>query len=118
MYTYDMTMTVNISTEQPTIVEEPYEITFSDLYHDLADIGDWHGLCLALNVDEATTDRLRNSDQRDEEKKRECLLAYHNSGEATWEGVIAAIAKYPLNNCRVANNIARKYTIASNPCQT
>ena len=88
--------------------------TFNDLYHELSDIGDWQGLCLVLEVDMATIDRLRNSDQRNEDKKRECLLAYYNSDQASWEGVIAAIIKHPIKNCRVANNIARNNDIKTN----
>ena len=103
--------------ELSPIEREAIKISFNDLYHELADIGDWHGLCLALNVDEGIIDQLRNSEQQVEERKRECLRAYRNSGEATWEGVIAAIAKHPISNCRVANKIARKYTITNNPCQ-
>ena len=97
-------------------MEESSIIKFNDLYDELAEIGDWGGLCLVLNVDEATKDRLQHSNQRSEEKKRECLHAYYNSGEATWEGVVAAIAKHPIKNCRLATKIAKKYSVTNNPC--
>ena len=106
-----------LTIELSPIEREAIEISFNDLYHELAGIGGWHRLCLALNVTEGIIDQLQNSKQGDEEKKSECLRAYHNSGEATWEGVIAAIANPPISNCRVANKIARNYNIASNPCQ-
>ena len=111
-FTLHAEMRNHISKPQPNI---QFVETFNGLCQELAEIGDWQGLCLVLNVDEATVDGLRHSNQRSEEKKRECLHAYYNSGEATWEGVITAITKHPIKNCRLAKKIALKYSIKS-PC--
>ena len=84
---------------------------FNELYHELADIGDWNGLCMNLHVDSAVLNSLQMSGGRNEDKKRECLRSYFNGGNASWEGVIAAIVKHPIRNKRLAKKIAEKQHI-------
>ena len=77
----------------------------------MKDIGNWRGLCTNLRVDEGIMDRLINSADHDEAKKLECLTAYWNGGKATWTEVIQAVAMTPINNKRIANDIAKKYGV-------
>ena len=87
--------------------------SFKELFHALAKIGDWEGLCWNLEVDEATINSLKYSDYvRPESKKQDCLQAYWNTGEANWETVIHAIAEYPIKNFKLAKQIAKKHKIA------
>ena len=85
---------------------------FNELYQELTEIADWDGLCMNLQVDMATQNLLRMSSGRNEDKKRECLRAYFYGGNASWEGVIAAIVKHPIRNKRLAKEIAEKQHIA------
>lgn len=87
--------------------------TFVELYRAVADVGDWEGLCLNLDVDEAAMDILKHSQSSTHEsKKRECLKAYWKTGEAIWETVIQAVALYPITNIRLAKEIANGHSIA------
>ena len=94
-------------------MEKIHEISdFNELYDNLAEIGDWEGLCMNLQVDMATLDELQNSGNLPNDyKKRRCLLTYFKSDSATWERVIEAVAKHPINNRRLAKKIALKYQI-------
>lgn len=86
--------------------------SFKELFHAVANIGDWEGLCWNLDVDEATINRLKYSDYvRPESKKQDCLQAYWNSGEANWETVIHAVAGYPIKNVKLAKKIAKRHKI-------
>ena len=78
---------------------------FKELYQQVSDIGDWYGLCLNLGVSDTKMNELKHSNERIEEKKRECLRAYFDTGEAYWEEVARAIIKYPVSNKRIANTI-------------
>ena len=83
-----------------------------ELYHAVSDIGDWVGLCWNLDVGEGIMDSLKHSDYvTSETKKRNCLQAYWNSGEAIWETVIRAVAEKPIKNIRVAKRIANIHKI-------
>lgn len=50
---------------------------------------------------------LRHSNARIKKKKRECLQAYFDTGEANWNDVTEAIKKSPINNNRL--NIAEEH---------
>ena len=82
---------------------------FNELYQALQEIGDWKGLCHNLNVDDATMNALEYDPKHTEWNKRDCLRAYFDTGEATWEDVVRAVGEYPINNKRVAKKIANKY---------
>lgn len=85
---------------------------FYDLYHAVKVISDWWSLYLNLKVDSTTMNLLKFSMESAEVKKRECLQAFWNTGEATWEDVVKAVAEYPINNKWVAKTIiAQKYGI-------
>ena len=75
----------------------------------MQEIGDWKGLCFNLNVNDAKMNALDFGQQPPEWKKQECLKAYFDTGEATWEEVIRAVSDYPISNKRVAKEIADKY---------
>ena len=46
-------------------------------------------------------------------KKRECLEAYWNNGEAYWEDVVRAINSPQIMNKRVAKDIVERYKLNS-----
>ena len=84
---------------------------FLELYHAVAEVGNWEGLCYNLEVNEARMSELRNSNELVDAKKRECLKAYFDSGEAYWENVVKALVRYPVGNRKVANEIVEKYKL-------
>jgi hypothetical protein len=48
---------------------------------------------------------LKYSNEGIGEKKRDCLRAYFDTGEAYWEEVVRAVIKHPISNKRVAKII-------------
>ena len=86
--------------------------TFNELYHAVAKVGNWKGLCLNLAVDDAKMDELKHSDLVTESKKQDCLQTYWNTNEAIWETVIQAVATYPISNIKLAIRIANSHNIA------
>ena len=54
---------------------------------------------------------LVHSNNRPDAKKRECLKAYVDSGEACWENVVKAVDNHPLMNGRLASEIKKKYIL-------
>ena len=87
-----------------TVIEE-----FQDLYHAVADIGNWRGLCGNLKVNDSVMDTLKHNGRRSDENKLDCLQAFFDSGTVTWEEVREAVAKSPLFKNRVADQITKKY---------
>ena len=86
--------------------------SFREIYRSVANVGDWEGLCLNLDVDEAVMDSLRHSNYaRPESKKHDCLQAYWKTGETNWESVIRAVAEYPIMNIKLAKRIASNHRI-------
>jgi len=75
----------------------------------VAEIGDWESLCENLGVPNPVMMRLRFSNKQDGRKKRECLQAYIDLGEACWEEVVKVVANDPFYNKRLAYEIASKY---------
>ena len=47
-------------------------------------------------------------------KKRDCLRAYFDGGEAKWSDVVKAIEMPPINNKRVAKKIKEEYVLERN----
>ena len=85
---------------------------FNDMFQEVADVGDWWGLCMNLGVSDSILNTLRYSTNSNiTAKKRDCLEAYFNTGEATWEKLAAAVEEFPINNKRLADFIRNKYTI-------
>ena len=77
----------------------------------MAEIGDWESLCENLGVPKPVMNSLHFSIEHHQRKKRECLQAYINTGEACWEKVVKVVADHPLHNKRVAKEIASKYGV-------
>ena len=75
----------------------------------VAAIGNWQGLCENLDVDYGIIDTLKYSTDQPDTKKSNCLQAYFDKGEAVWEEVILAIARYPLKKVGLAKTIAFNY---------
>lgn len=93
----------------PTTIQD---ITY--LRQAVAEIGNWQSLCENLNVNRGIMDMLKYSNRHEDHKKSDCLDAYYDKGEATWEEVILAVAHYPLRKVRLAKNIAYRYLQKSN----
>ena len=74
-------------------------------------IGDWRGLCTNLKVDEGTMNILLHSNDRTEAKKEECLQAYFDTGDATWNDVVRAVSMHPIKNKRLAKKIAKDHGV-------
>ena len=83
----------------------------NDLIQAVKEIGNWLGLCTNLGVTEGVMDRLKYSTDAVtvDAKKAECLRAYFKSGEAKWSDVVKAVAMYPIDNKRVAKQIAKDH---------
>ena len=80
-----------------------------DLIQAVKEIGNWRGLCTNLDVNEGVMDSLQHSSDTVDAKKAGCLRAYFNSGEAKWSDVVKAVAMDPINNKRVAKQIAKAH---------
>ena len=80
----------------------------NDLIQAVKDIGDWRGLCTNLGVNDGVIETLVHS-TTSVDKKADCLRAYFNDGKANWADVVKAVAMYPINNRRVARQIANTY---------
>ena len=86
----------------------------NDLIQAVQEIGDWEGLCTNLGVSEGKIDALVHSTATvDTTKKARCLRAYFKSGEAKWSNVVKAVARYPIDNKRVAEQIAKAHGLDS-----
>lgn len=86
----------------------------NDLIQAVQEIGDWQGLCTNLGVNEGKIDSLIHSTATVDTKKAGCLRAYFNGGEAKWSNVIKAVAMHPINNIRVAKQIAEDHGLSYN----
>ena len=84
------------------------------LFQAVDKIGDWQNLCKNLKVDVGIMDMLKFSRDHDSIKKDECLEAYVNNGDASWEEVVVAVARFPIRNKLVSYNIAKVYVDQSN----
>lgn len=82
-----------------------------DLLQAVKSIGNWRGLCTNLKVDGGEMDKLVYSNTNIDDKKMDCLQAYFNTGEAKWSEVVKAVAKSPINNRRIAKQIANEYGV-------
>ena len=84
----------------------------SDIYAELADIGNWEALCSYLGVPEAKIDELVHEHLENTVKKQRCLAAYVDQGNACWEEVIKVVAGYPFYKKLLAEQIAAKHCVA------
>ncbi len=85
--------------------------SFKELNKAVSDIGDWYGLCSNLDVERGLLSELQHSNEHFSSKKIQCLEAYYDQGEATWEGLISAVSDHPIRNKRVAKELADKHGI-------
>ena len=83
----------------------------NDLIQAVKDIGDWRSLCMNLGVSEGEMDNIIHNDGT---KKIDCLQAYWNGGDAKWSDVVRAVAMSPINNKRVAKEIAKDHGLDYN----
>ena len=77
----------------------------------VAEVGNWKSLCENLGVLKEVMNSLDYSSEHHQRKKRECLQAYIDSGEACWEEVVNVVASDPFHNKRLAKKIASKYGV-------
>ena len=81
----------------------------NDLIQAVKEIGNWEGLCTNLGVNEGKIDAFIHSTATVDAKKAACLRAYFNSGKVKWSKVVEAVAMHPINNIRVAKQIAKAH---------
>lgn len=111
----------DIQTKKPTsltnneLSTNPSELhpiySFKELNKAVSEIGNWYGLCSNLDVERGLLSELQHSNEHISIKKTQCLEAYYDQGEATWERLITAINDYPIRNRRVAKELADKHGI-------
>ena len=77
----------------------------------VAEIGDWEALCEHLGTPQSKLKELRFSTMDIRTKKRRCLEAYLDTGKACWEHVVKVVAEYPIENKRLAKEIADTHGI-------
>ncbi|MCG8626374.1 MAG: hypothetical protein MJE68_30795 [Proteobacteria bacterium] len=73
---------------------------------------DWEVLCNQLNIDESTMMDLRRWSENNSRKWEFCLQDYFDTGMATWEHVVYAVASEPLNQVALAKKIAQDYAVS------
>ena len=83
-----------------------------DLIQAVKEIGNWRGLCTNLGVTEGVMDTLKYSGDTVDAKKADCLQAYFNGGRAKWSDVVKAVTMHPINNIRVAEQIAEDHGLS------
>ena len=86
----------------------------NDLIQAVKEIGNWKGLCTNLDVSQGKIDALIHSTATVDAKKAACLQAYFNGGKVKWSEVVKAVAMYPINNIRVAKQIAEAHGLNYN----
>ena len=77
----------------------------------MAEIGWWEALCENLGVEKAILSSLRFAGLEAVEKKRRCLQAFIDQGDACWETVVGVVAEHPFHNRKLANRIAEDYGV-------
>ena len=77
-------------------------------------IGNWQGLCTNLELSETEYNRIMNEGYMEQQKKEECLRSYIKSDEDSWEEVVIAVARPPINNRRLARTIANDHLRSPN----
>ena len=82
-----------------------------ELVKAVQEIGYWEALCEYLGTPQTMLKELRFSTMDDRIKKSRCLEAYLDTGEACWEHVVKVVAEYPIDNKRVAKEIADTHCI-------
>ena len=87
--------------------------SLQDLKHVLNTIpsDDWEELCRLLGVDKTIINDVTQLHRYNYEKLSACLNHFFNSGRATWENVVYAIASSPLNRVVLAKEVAWNYEI-------
>ena len=77
----------------------------------VAEIGDWEALCEHLGTPQSKLKELRFSTMDIRTKKSRCLEAYLDTEKACWEHVVKVVAEYPIENKRLAKEIADTHGI-------
>ena len=77
----------------------------------VAEVGDWEALCGHLGTPQTKLKELRFSEMDVRTKKSRCLEAYLDTGRACWEHVVKVVAEYPIENKRLAKEIADTHGI-------
>ena len=81
----------------------------NDLIQAVKEIDNWKGLCTNLGVSQGKIDALIHSRDTVDAKKAACLRAYFNGGKVKWSEIVEAVAMHPINNIRVAKQIAEAH---------
>ena len=75
----------------------------------MANISDWETLSENLGVPKPVINRCRLDNIDSGRKRRQCLEAYIDLGNACWETVVQVLADYPFYKKRLAKEIADYY---------
>ena len=77
----------------------------------VAEVGDWEAICEHIGTPQTKLMELRFSEMDVRTKKSRCLEAYLDTGRACWEHVVKVVAEYPIENKRLAKEIADTHGI-------
>ena len=91
----------------------PATPTLKELKKALKSVSDWHSLGIYLDLKTHQLDMIEKNHRGDNERCRtEMLIAWLNNAKTpTWEAIIEALGQ--MEQCRVADDIQRKYNISN-----
>ena len=90
--------------------------SYTLLFHELKDIGNWDILCTTLGVNDAIMERIRYDTIDSVLKKTNCLKAYIDSGKARWDKVVRVVCSNPFYNMILGQELATKYGVPETEC--
>ena len=70
---------------------------------------DGRSLCKILKMERDILERISHSEKSDSDKMVDCLEVYIKSGEATWLGLVNAVAQ---SDKQLAKKIAKKHNVS------
>ena len=90
-------------------------MNFTSLSAELQEINDWSEICTYFNVKTYLIHRIEDEYSKAKNRKKQCLLAYLDSGNASWKHVVQVICSYPFDKDALGLKIAKKYHIQPPP---
>ena len=101
-----------------SILDPIPEISIKTILDELEDIGNWELLCTHLEVSEAEIEKLRHSGHDVTIKKKGCLNAYIDSGEATWDHIVKVVCSSPFKKIKLGKEIAKRHKVKLEMCMS
>ena len=90
--------------------------SYTLLFHELKDIGNWDILCTNLGVKSAILEGIRYDTIDPVLKKKNCLKAYIDSGKARWDEVVRVVCNNPFYNVILGQELSTKYGVPETEC--